>query len=75
MQFFPRLAGTASALMGTLFIAGSAFAGFLGSFLETQTALPLSAAFIALTLLWGFLQRFMHLSRNGRNQGSPTLEG
>ena len=69
MQLFPTLAGTASALMGTLFIAGSAFAGFLGSFLETQTALPLSMAFIALTLLSAFLQRFMHLSTNAPHSG------
>ena len=69
MQLFPKLAGTASALMGTLFIAGSAFAGFLGSFLETETALPLSMAFIALTLLSAFLQRFMHLSRNAPRSG------
>lgn len=69
MQLFPKLAGTASALMGTLFIAGSAFAGFLGSFLETQTALPLSMAFIVLTLLSAFLQRFMHLSRNPPRSG------
>jgi DHA1 family bicyclomycin/chloramphenicol resistance-like MFS transporter len=69
MQLFPKLAGTASALMGTLFIAGSAFAGFLGSFLETQTALPLSMAFISLTLLSAFLQRFMHLSRNASRRG------
>ena len=69
MQLFPKLAGTASALMGTLFIAGSAFAGFLGSFLETETALPLSMAFIALTLLSAFLQGFMHLSRNAPRSG------
>jgi Bcr/CflA subfamily drug resistance transporter len=69
MQLFPKLAGTASALMGTLFIAGSAFAGFLGSFLETQTALPLSMAFIVLALLSAFLQRFMHLSRNTPRSG------
>jgi MFS transporter, DHA1 family, multidrug resistance protein len=69
MQLFPKLAGTASALMGTLFIAGSAFAGFLGSFLETETALPLSMAFIALTLLSAFLQRFLHLSRKARRSG------
>jgi hypothetical protein len=49
MRLFPERAGTASALMGTLFIAGSALAGFAASFLETQTGIPLALSFIALT--------------------------
>jgi len=64
MQLFPERAGTASALMGTLFIAGSALAGFLGSFLETHTALPLAVSFIVLTLLSAFIQRVVHLFKN-----------
>jgi predicted MFS family arabinose efflux permease len=63
MQLFPERAGTASALMGTLFVAGSALAGFLGSFLETRSALPLAVSFIVLTLLSAFIQRALHLSK------------
>ena len=69
MQLFPERAGTASALMGTLFIAGSALAGFLGSFLETYTALPLAVSFIMLTLLSALIQRVMRLSKNAPRSG------
>jgi len=34
--------------------------------------LPLSMAFIGLTLLSAFLQRFMHLSRNGPRSGEAV---
>ncbi len=62
MRLFPERAGTASALMGTLFIAGSALAGFAGSFLETQTGVPLALSFIALTFLAALIQRMLKLS-------------
>jgi MFS transporter, DHA1 family, multidrug resistance protein len=64
MRLFPEMAGTASALMGTLFIAGSALAGFAGSFLETHTGVPLALSFMALTLLAAVLQQTLKLSRD-----------
>jgi MFS transporter, DHA1 family, multidrug resistance protein len=64
MRLFPERAGTASALMGTLFIAGSALAGFAASFLETQTGIPLALSFIALTFLAVLIQRMLKLSRD-----------
>jgi DHA1 family bicyclomycin/chloramphenicol resistance-like MFS transporter len=64
MRLFPERAGTASALMGTLFIAGSALAGFAGSFLETQTGIPLALSFIALTFLAALIQRMLKLSHD-----------
>ncbi len=64
VRLFPERAGTASALMGTLFIAGSALAGFAGSFLETQTGIPLALSFIALTFLAALIQRMLKLSHD-----------
>jgi Bcr/CflA subfamily drug resistance transporter len=64
MRLFPERAGTASALMGTLFIAGSALAGFAASFLETHTGVPLALSFIALTLLAAVIQQTLKLSRD-----------
>lgn len=64
MRLFPERAGTASALMGTLFIAGSALAGFAGSFLETKTGLPLALSFIGLTLLAALIQGMLKLSHD-----------
>ena len=40
IRLFPEQAGTASALVGTLFIAGSALAGFGASFLEAAHGHP-----------------------------------
>jgi hypothetical protein len=65
MRLFPERAGTASALMGTLFIAGSALAGFAGSFLETHTGVPLGLSFIVLTLFAAVIQQTLKLSRDG----------
>ncbi|HEY5812196.1 MAG TPA: multidrug effflux MFS transporter [Terrimicrobiaceae bacterium] len=62
MLVFPEKAGTASALMGTLFVAGSALAGFAASFLETHTALPLAVSFIALAMLAVVIQKILPLS-------------
>jgi Bcr/CflA subfamily drug resistance transporter len=62
MRLFPALAGTASALVGTLFVAGSALAGFAASFLEASTAIPLALSFVALTLLAAIVQRILKLS-------------
>lgn len=64
MRIFPERAGTASALMGTLFIAGSALAGFVGSFLETRTAVPLASSFIGLTLLAVSIETTLKLSKD-----------
>jgi MFS transporter, DHA1 family, multidrug resistance protein len=69
MRLFPERAGTASALMGTLFIAGSALAGFAGSLLETQTGIPLSLSFIVLTFLAALIQRVLKLSHD-----TPTTD-
>jgi len=62
VRLFPEQAGTASALVGTLFIAGSALAGFAASFLEAQTAVPLAFSFVALTSLAVIMQRTLKLS-------------
>jgi Bcr/CflA subfamily drug resistance transporter len=62
VRLFPEQAGTASALVGTLFIAGSALAGFAASFLEAQTAVPLAFSFVGLTLLAAIMQRTLKLS-------------
>jgi MFS transporter, DHA1 family, multidrug resistance protein len=62
IRLFPAQAGTASALVGTLFIAGSALAGFAASFLEAGTAIPLALSFVGLTLLAGIVQRILKLS-------------
>jgi DHA1 family bicyclomycin/chloramphenicol resistance-like MFS transporter len=62
MRLFPKHAGTASALVGTLFVAGSALAGFGASFLEASTAVPLAFSFIALTSLVAIVQRTLKLS-------------
>jgi predicted MFS family arabinose efflux permease len=67
MRLFPERAGTASALMGTLFVAGSALAGFAGSFLETKTGLPLALSFIGLTLLAALIQGMLKLSLDPAN--------
>ena len=63
IRLFPERAGTASALVGTLFIAGSALAGFAASFLEARTAIPLALSFIALTLLATVAQRALKLAK------------
>jgi hypothetical protein len=62
VRLFPEQAGTASALVGTLFIAGSALAGFAASFLEAQTAVPLAFSFVGLTMLAAIMQRTLKLS-------------
>ena len=62
VRLFPERAGTASALVGTLFIAGSAVAGFGASFLEASTAIPLALSFVGLTLLAAVAQRTLKLS-------------
>ena len=62
IRLFPERAGTASALVGTLFIAGSALAGFGASFLEAATAIPLALSFVGLTLLAAIVQRTLKLS-------------
>ena len=62
VRFFPKQAGTASALVGTLFIAGSALAGFGASFLEARTAIPLALSFVALTALTAIVQRTLKLT-------------
>jgi MFS transporter, DHA1 family, multidrug resistance protein len=62
VRLFPEQAGTASALVGTLFIAGSALAGFAASFLEAQTAVPLAFSFVGLTLFAAIMQRTLKLS-------------
>jgi DHA1 family bicyclomycin/chloramphenicol resistance-like MFS transporter len=76
MRLFPERAGTVSALMGTLFIAGSALAGFAGSFLETRTAVPLALSFVVLTFLVALIQRTMKLSKDsldhGERRGDPA---
>ena len=64
IRLFPERAGTASALVGTLFIAGSALAGFGASFLEAATAIPLALSFVGLTLLAAIVQRALKLSRH-----------
>ena len=64
IRLFPEQAGTASALVGTLFIAGSALAGFGASFLEAATAIPLALSFVGLTLLAAIVQRTLKLSRH-----------
>ena len=63
MRLFPEHAGTTSALVGTLFVAGSALAGFGASFLEAGTALPLALSFVGLTLVVAIVQRTLKLSR------------
>lgn len=62
VRLFPERAGTASALVGTLFIAGSALAGFGASFLEAATATPLALSFVGLTLLAAIVHRTLKLS-------------
>ena len=62
VRLFPAQAGTASALVGTLFIAGSALAGFGASFLEASTAIPLALSFVGLTLLAAIVHRTLKLS-------------
>jgi MFS transporter, DHA1 family, multidrug resistance protein len=62
VQLFPKQAGTASALVGTLFIAGSALAGFGASFLEAGTAMPLALSFVGLTSLAAIVPRTLKLS-------------
>jgi DHA1 family bicyclomycin/chloramphenicol resistance-like MFS transporter len=62
VRLFPERAGTASALVGTLFIAGSALAGFGASFLEAATAIPLALSFVGLTLLAAIVHRTLKLS-------------
>jgi MFS transporter, DHA1 family, multidrug resistance protein len=62
VRFFPKQAGMASALVGTLFIAGSALAGFGASFLEARTAIPLALSFVALTALTAIVQRTLKLT-------------
>ena len=64
IRLFPERAGTASALVGTLFIAGSALAGFGASFLEAATAIPLALSFVGLTLLAAIVHRTLKLSRH-----------
>ncbi len=64
IRLFPEQAGTASALVGTLFIAGSALAGFGASFLEAGTAIPLALSFVGLTSLAAIVQRTIKLSRH-----------
>jgi MFS transporter, DHA1 family, multidrug resistance protein len=64
IRLFPEQAGTASALVGTLFIAGSALAGFGASFLEAATAIPLAFSFVGLTLLAAIVQQTLKLSRH-----------
>jgi MFS transporter, DHA1 family, multidrug resistance protein len=64
VRLFPERAGTASALVGTLFIAGSALAGFGASFLEAATAIPLALSFVGLTLLAAIVHRTLKLSRH-----------
>ena len=64
VSLFRERAGTASALMGTLFIAGSASAGFAGSFLETRTALPMALSFVGLTFLAALISRMLKLSKD-----------
>jgi DHA1 family bicyclomycin/chloramphenicol resistance-like MFS transporter len=61
VRLFPAQAGTASALVGTLFIAGSALAGFAASFLEASTAIPLALSFVGLTLLAAIVLRTLKL--------------
>lgn len=51
LSIFPNIAGTASAAMGTLFIAGTAFTGALASMLKTQTQLPLASCYLVMTLI------------------------
>jgi MFS transporter, DHA1 family, multidrug resistance protein len=62
VRFFPKQAGAASALVGTLFIAGSALAGFGASFLEARTAIPLALSFVGLTALTAIVERTLKLS-------------
>jgi Bcr/CflA subfamily drug resistance transporter len=62
IRLFPAPAGTASALVGTLFIAGSALAGFGASFLEAATAIPLAFSFVGLSVLAAIVQRTFKLS-------------
>ncbi len=64
IRLFPERAGMASALVGTLFIAGSALAGFGASFLEAATAIPLALSFVGLTLLAAIVQQALKLSRH-----------
>jgi MFS transporter, DHA1 family, multidrug resistance protein len=64
IRLFPKQAGTASALVGTLFIAGSALAGFAASFLEASTAIPLAVSLVGLTSLAAIVQRTLKLSRH-----------
>ena len=64
IRLFPEQAGTASALVGTLFIAGSALAGFAASFLEADTAIPLALSFVGLTSVVAIAQRTLKLSRH-----------
>ena len=62
IRLFPEQAGTASALVGTLFIAGSALAGFGASFLEATTAIPLACSFVGLSVLAAIVQRTFKVS-------------
>ena len=62
IRLFPDQAGTASALVGTLFIAGSALAGFGASFLEAATAIPVACSFVGLSVLAAIVQRTFKIS-------------
>jgi DHA1 family bicyclomycin/chloramphenicol resistance-like MFS transporter len=73
IRLFPEQAGTASALVGTLFIAGSALAGFAASFLEASTAIPLALSFVGLTSIAAVTLRTVKLSKQlatGNNRNS-----
>lgn len=51
MSLFVEIAGTASAVMGFLFVIATSLVSFLASFLKSDTALPLAYAYLILTVL------------------------
>jgi MFS transporter, DHA1 family, multidrug resistance protein len=77
VRLFPEQAGTASALVGTMFIAGSALAGFGASFLEARTAVPLAVSLVGLTLLAALISRILKLSQaaSGGQEARVDLTG
>lgn len=51
VRLFPKIAGTASSAMGCLFVGGAALAGILATLLKTQNQIPLSIAYLILSVI------------------------
>ncbi len=51
LALFPQAVGSASAIMGSLFITGSGLATIVAAFLKTTTAIPLLYAYLAMFVI------------------------